>query len=83
MIAIISQDYENVKYPQGDQIPKNVVRGVRPQVLLVLRENTSRPIPFKVHLWKRKYIWLKSEFGITEFMWTGVSPFLLMEAPLA
>lgn len=54
MIAIISQDCENAKSPQGDQIPKNVVRRVRPQVLLVLRENTAKPFPFKVRLWKKK-----------------------------
>lgn len=83
MTAIISQDCENAEYPQGDRIPKNVVRGVRPQVLLVLREYIARPIPFKVQLWKTEYVWLKSEFGIMEFMWKGVSPFLLTEFLLA
>lgn len=83
LIVIISQDCENAKYLQGDQIPKNVVRAVRSQHPLVLRENRASPVSFKVHLWKEKHIWLKSDFGVMEFMWTGISPFSLMEALLA
>lgn len=55
-------------------MPKNVVRRVRRKVPLALRENRASPIAFGVQLWKGKYIWLKSDFGITAFVWAGVSP---------
>lgn len=64
-------------YLPGDQIPKNVVRGVKLKVPLVLGKNTASPVPFKVQLWKGEYIWLKSDFGITVFVWTVISPLVL------
>lgn len=58
-------------------MPKTVVRRVRRRVPLGLRENTASPIASEVQTWKGKHIWLKSDFGITAFVWAEVSPSVL------